>query len=106
MPNSGTSAGRKLTARERQVLQYAALGLRNREIGESLHIAEQTVKNHIGNAMRKLELHDRTYAVVFAIGSGLISMPAPDNGRPAEGNRTGVRREVAVEPLSDRRPSR
>ena len=54
MPDSGADAGRGLTPRERQVLEQAALGLSNREIGEALNIAEQTVKNHLGNAMRKL----------------------------------------------------
>jgi DNA-binding NarL/FixJ family response regulator len=70
-----------LTPRERQVLEHAALGRSNREIGEALHIAEQTVKNHLNNAMRKLSLHDRTHAVVFAIGSGLISLPVPSDAR-------------------------
>lgn len=49
----------------------------NRLIGERLGIAEQTVKNHIGNAMRKLEIHDRTHAVVVAIGEGWIGLPSP-----------------------------
>lgn len=80
MPDSESAAGRTLTRRERQVLEHAALGRSNREIGEALHIAEQTVKNHLNNAMRKLSLHDRTHAVVFAIGSGLISLPVPSDG--------------------------
>lgn len=64
-----------LTPREREVLQHAAFGLTNRRIGEALGIAEQTVKNHLANAMRKLSLHDRTHAVVIAIGQGLIRLP-------------------------------
>ena len=76
MPHSGADAGRGLTPRERQVLEQAALGLSNREIGDALNIAEQTVKNHLGNAMRKLSLHDRTHAVVIAIGEGLIDLPS------------------------------
>jgi len=82
MPDPGDRAGDRLTPREREVLEHAALGLSNRQIGESLHIAEQTVKNHLGNAMRKLALHDRTHAVVFAIGRGLISLPIPGEGLP------------------------
>jgi DNA-binding NarL/FixJ family response regulator len=73
--DSGNPAGRSLTPREREVLQQAALGLSNREIGAVLCIAEQTVKNHLAGAMRKLSLHDRTHAVVIAIGEGLIGMP-------------------------------
>ena len=47
----------------------------NRQIGEALDIAEQTVKNHLSSAMRKLSIHDRTHAVVIAIGHGLIALP-------------------------------
>ena len=50
MPESGTDAGRSLTRREREVLQQAALGKSNRQIGEVLEIAEQTVKNHLSSA--------------------------------------------------------
>jgi DNA-binding NarL/FixJ family response regulator len=82
--DSRDPAGRRLTPREREVLQQAALGLSNRQIGEALHIAEQTVKNHLGNAMRKLSLHDRTHAVVIAIGEGLITMPAGSSGADLE----------------------
>ena len=75
MSDPGDAAGRGLTPREREVLEHAALGMSNRQIGEALEIAEQTVKNHLGSAMRKLSLHDRTHAVVIAIGEGLIGMP-------------------------------
>jgi DNA-binding NarL/FixJ family response regulator len=71
--------GLRLTPREREVLEHAALGMSNRQIGDALEIAEQTVKNHLGNVMRKLSLHDRTHAVVFAIGEGLIPMPTRDD---------------------------
>ena len=70
MPGPGIDPGRTLTRREREVLEQAALGLSNRQIGEVLEIAEQTVKNHLSSAMRKLSLHDRTHAVVIAIGQG------------------------------------
>ena len=73
--DSGDPAGRSLTPREREVLEHAALGLSNREIGAALSIAEQTVKNHLGSAMRKLRINDRTHAVVIAIGEGLIALP-------------------------------
>ena len=79
----GDAAGGKLTPREREALEQAARGLSNREIGEAMSIAEQTVKNHLGSAMRKLSVHDRTHAVVFAIGSGLISMPLPGAVQPS-----------------------
>ena len=92
VPDPGDQAS-KLTPRERDVLEQAALGLSNREIGEALHIAEQTVKNHLGGAMRKLSLHDRTHAVVFAIGQGLINLPVVDDasaGSDLKPGRTGA----------------
>jgi DNA-binding NarL/FixJ family response regulator len=67
-----------LTTRERAVLQQAAYGLSNRAIGEQLGIAEQTVKNHLASAMRKLEIHDRTHVVVVAIARGLIGIPVAE----------------------------
>jgi DNA-binding NarL/FixJ family response regulator len=70
--DSAQSAGPHLTARELQVLEHAAHGLRNREIGERLGISEQTVKNHMWNLLRKLSLPDRTRAVVVAIERGWI----------------------------------
>jgi DNA-binding CsgD family transcriptional regulator len=73
----------QLTPRERDVLQQAAFGMSNRDIGETLGIAEQTVKNHLASAMRKLSVHDRTQAVVFAIGQGIIGIPISDGDRVA-----------------------
>ena len=75
MPGVKCQSGHRLTRRERAVLQQAAHGLSNRQIGEELEIAEQTVKNHLSNAMRKLSIRDRTSAVVIAIGQGLIAIP-------------------------------
>jgi DNA-binding CsgD family transcriptional regulator len=73
---------RRLTPRERQVVQQAALGMSNRQIGEELEIAEQTVKNHLSSAMRKLSIRDRTSAVVVALGQGLISVPVVRRREP------------------------
>lgn len=60
-----------LTARELEILQLIVDGKSNREIGKSLFISEKTVKNHITNMLRKLNLSDRTQAAVFAIRHGL-----------------------------------
>ncbi len=61
-----------LTAREIELLRLLASGFSNREIGESLHIAEGTAKNHISNILSKLGVRDRTRAVLRAIDLGLI----------------------------------
>lgn len=62
-----------LTNRELQVLRHIALGLSNREIGTSLEISVETVKEHVQNILRKLDTTDRTAAAVWAVKSGLIS---------------------------------
>jgi DNA-binding NarL/FixJ family response regulator len=101
VPDPGEHAGRRLTPREREVLEHAALGLSNRQIGAALEIAEQTVKNHLNNAMRKLSLHDRTHAVVFAIGSGLIRLPVSPGAGSSDGSASERIRGAALEPSAD-----
>ncbi|HEX4143019.1 MAG TPA: response regulator transcription factor [Pirellulales bacterium] len=61
-----------LTAREMQVLRHLALGLSNKEIGRSLAISIETVKEHVQNILRKVSVADRTQAAVWAIKTGLI----------------------------------
>jgi DNA-binding NarL/FixJ family response regulator len=61
-----------LTAREMQVLRHLALGLSNKEIGRSLAISIETVKEHVQNILRKVSVADRTQAAVWAINTGLI----------------------------------
>ncbi|MEX2027036.1 MAG: response regulator transcription factor [Pirellulaceae bacterium] len=61
-----------LTNREVQVLRHVALGLANREIGKSLDISVETVKEHMQNILRKLEANDRTQAAVWAVRKGLV----------------------------------
>ncbi|MEZ6087866.1 MAG: response regulator transcription factor [Pirellulaceae bacterium] len=60
-----------LTAREIQVLRHVALGLSNKEIGNSLAISVETVKEHVQNILRKLNAADRTDAAVRAVKLGL-----------------------------------
>ena len=61
-----------LTQRETQVLRHVALGLSNKEIGRSLEISVETVKEHVQNILRKLEAGDRTEAAVWAVKKGLV----------------------------------
>ncbi len=61
-----------LTNRETQVLRHIALGLSNREIGRSLEISIETVKEHVQNILRKIDATDRTQAAVWAVKKGLV----------------------------------
>lgn len=61
-----------LTNRELQVLRHIALGLSNREIGQSLSISIETVKEHVQNILRKLDTPDRTAAAVWAVKRGIV----------------------------------
>lgn len=62
-----------LTPRERQVLSLVARGASNRAIANELGISVKTVEAHRANLMAKLDMHDRTELVRYAIRTGLIS---------------------------------
>ena len=61
-----------LTRRECEVLQLMTDGKSNRSIGEILFISEKTVKNHVSNILQKMNVKDRTQAVVEAIKNGWV----------------------------------
>jgi DNA-binding NarL/FixJ family response regulator len=61
-----------LTQRETQVLRHLALGLSNKEIGQSLSISIETVKEHVQHLLRKMDVTDRTQAAVWAVRRGLV----------------------------------
>ena len=61
-----------LTKRELEVLKLLAVGMYNKEVAEKLNISERTVKNHVSNIFKKIEVTDRTQAAVFAIRNNLI----------------------------------
>ncbi|HLS23562.1 MAG TPA: response regulator transcription factor [Pseudogracilibacillus sp.] len=63
-----------LTRRECQVLQLLSEGQSNRMIAETLVISEKTVKNHVSNILQKMEVNDRTQAVVMAIKNGWVEV--------------------------------
>ncbi|MDX8363811.1 response regulator [Cytobacillus sp. Hm23] len=63
-----------LTRRECEVLQLLADGKSNRGVGEALFISEKTVKNHVSNILQKMNVNDRTQAVVVAIKNGWVEV--------------------------------
>ncbi len=63
-----------LTKRECEVLQLLTDGQSNRAIGETLYISEKTVKNHVSSILQKMNVNDRTQAVVTAIKNGWVEV--------------------------------
>lgn len=61
-----------LTPREREVLALIGAGMSNTEIADKLTLGEGTVKTHIGHVFAKLQLRDRSAAIVFAFDHGLV----------------------------------
>lgn len=68
----GNSAGSPLTDRELEVLAMIAEGKSNKETAAALQISDQTVKNHISHIFAKLNVNDRTSAVLLAVNQGWI----------------------------------
>lgn len=64
----------RLTEREQEVLKLIADGLTNQEIADKLTISGKTVERHRANIMSKLNLHNRTELVKYAIRKGLIEV--------------------------------
>jgi DNA-binding NarL/FixJ family response regulator len=64
----------RLTARERQVLQLIAEGRTNRQIATDLHVAVKTVDTHRSHLMRKLNIHDQTSLVKYALRRGIVAL--------------------------------
>lgn len=63
-----------LSKREHEVLELLSAGMSNLEIGTKLQITEGTVKSHMNNILSKLNVSDRTQAVMVALKRGLISI--------------------------------
>lgn len=63
-----------LTRREIEVLKLLAEGLFNKEIAYTLSISEKTVKNHVSNIFKKINVSDRTQAAVYAIKHNLVDI--------------------------------
>jgi len=56
-----------LTEREKEVLGLVSKGLSNKEIAKKLFLSEKTVKNHLNNIFKKIEVTDRTNAALYAV---------------------------------------
>ncbi|MDZ5713417.1 response regulator transcription factor [Jeotgalibacillus haloalkalitolerans] len=65
-------AHEELTGRELEILMLIAEGKTNQEIADELYIALKTVKTHVSNILGKLEVQDRTQAVIYAFKHDLV----------------------------------
>lgn len=63
-----------LTKREMEILTQIAGGMFNKEIAMNLNISERTVKNHISNIFKKIDVSDRTQAAVFSIRNNIVKL--------------------------------
>ncbi|MHB1125403.1 MAG: response regulator [Bacillota bacterium] len=68
---SGSSSKDKLSQREIEVMKLVVQGLSNREIGNQMVISESTVKNHLHNILKKLNLSNRVQLVHYALQEGM-----------------------------------
>jgi two-component system NarL family response regulator len=68
----------ELTTREVEVLRELATGASNLEIADRLYISENTVKNHVGSILTKLNLRNRREAASLAQRHGLLDSPSQD----------------------------
>jgi DNA-binding NarL/FixJ family response regulator len=72
----------RLTAREHEILVQLAGGLSNTEIAQQLFLSPATIKTHVARILDKLDLRDRTQAIVLAYETGVVR---PGNGQPSGG---------------------
>ena len=68
------SRSERLTTREMDVLACIAKGFSNQDIAQALCVSEKTVKNHLTNIFRKLNVNDRTQALVYVLKHKIISL--------------------------------
>jgi DNA-binding NarL/FixJ family response regulator len=73
-----------LTDRETVILKAVAKGLSNQAIGKELWVTEQTIKFHLTNIYRKLNVNNRTEAARYAYQHGLVGNPAYESFTPVE----------------------
>jgi DNA-binding NarL/FixJ family response regulator len=63
-----------LTTREVEILKLLATGMANKQIAFRLKISEKTVRNHVSNMYQKLNIYDRSQAVLYAVRKGLVEV--------------------------------
>ncbi len=72
--NAGVIEADRLSTREVEVMQLVGRGMSNAEIARELFLSEKTVKNHLTNIFRKIQVSDRTQAVLYAIRHKIVNV--------------------------------
>lgn len=73
-PKDSARQSGDLTNREIDILQHVAQGATNQEIADALTLSERTVRNHVGNILKKLHLVNRTQAALYALRKGYAQL--------------------------------
>jgi two-component system nitrate/nitrite response regulator NarL len=73
-PARATGRARELTSRERQILALVVRGWDNAQIGEALYVSPGTIKHHLANVFKKLEVANRVQAAVRAVTEDLVDV--------------------------------
>ncbi|WP_028357796.1 response regulator [Brackiella oedipodis] len=71
-PQKKTMGPDALTKREKEILHWLAMGSSNKEIAKGLQISESTIKVHVQNILKKLQLSSRVQAAIYAVEHGLV----------------------------------
>ena len=71
-PSFSQDGPNRISARELEIITLVARGLENKEIAQHLGIREQTVKNHLGRVMRKVDVRNRQELALFAVKQHLV----------------------------------
>ena len=66
------TVGEQLTMKEKEVLTMMTQGRTNKEIASQLYVSATTIKTHVSSILRKLDVNDRTQAVIKALKEGLL----------------------------------
>lgn len=77
--STGQEFSQPLSSREREVMQLAAKGLRNKAIADKLNISTRTVEGHFNSIFNKLGVSSRLEAVLYAISRHLVTLEEEDN---------------------------
>ena len=83
-----------LSSRERQILSLIASGYVNKQVATEFGISEHTIKNHMTHILEKLDVCDRTHAVVLAMQNGWISPKGTNNTLNGKSDRNSVNQSL------------